>query len=59
LLDLHSMHERGAIDAHSIQPRNVALAKTMATPAHIVVWDAAKDRCAMRLAALASWSARW
>ena len=49
LLDLHSMHERAApLLLTGIQPRNVALAKTMGTPEYIVVDAGHKDGVRMR-----------
>ncbi|MFY3382528.1 succinylglutamate desuccinylase [Paracidovorax sp. MALMAid1276] len=49
LLDIHSMHERGApLLLTGMQPRNRALAKAMAAPEHIVVDAGHKDGVRMR-----------
>ena len=49
LLDLHSMHERGApLLLTGVQPRNLALARALANPVHIVVDAGHKDGVRMR-----------
>ncbi|MFN4117775.1 succinylglutamate desuccinylase/aspartoacylase family protein [Acidovorax sp.] len=49
LLDIHSMHEPGApLLLTGTQPRNLALAKAMAAPEHIVVDAGHKDGVRMR-----------
>ena len=49
LLDLHSMHERGApLLLTGVQPRNQALARALGNPAHIVIDAGHKDGVRMR-----------
>lgn len=49
LLDLHSMHESGApLLLTGVQPRNLALARALANPVHIVVDAGHKDGVRMR-----------
>ena len=49
LLDLHSMHEHGApLLLTGVQPRNLALARALANPVHIVVDAGHKDGVRMR-----------
>ena len=49
LLDIHSMHERSApLLLTGIQPRNLALARAMQSPEHIVVDAGHKDGVRMR-----------
>jgi len=49
LLDLHSMHERGApLMLTGVQPRNLALARQMRAPEHVVVDPGHKDGVRMR-----------
>ncbi len=49
LLDLHSMHERAApLLLTGIQPRNLALARVLRSPEHIVVDAGHKDGVRMR-----------
>ena len=49
LLDLHSMHERGApLLLTGVQPRNLELARALANPVHIVVDAGHKDGVRMR-----------
>ena len=49
LLDLHSMHERGApLLLTGVQPRNLDLARALGNPAHIVIDAGHKDGVRMR-----------
>ena len=49
LLDLHSMHERGApLLLTGVHPRNLSLARALANPRHIVVDAGHKDGVRMR-----------
>ncbi len=49
LLDLHSMHERGApLLLTGMQPRNLALARALRSPEHVVVDAGHKDGVRMR-----------
>ena len=49
LLDLHSMHESGApLLLTGVQPRNLALARALANPVHIVVDAGHQDGVRMR-----------
>ncbi len=49
LLDLHSMHERGApLMLTGVQPRNLALARQMRAPEHVVIDSGHKDGVRMR-----------
>lgn len=49
VLDLHSMHERGApLLLTGVQPRNLQLARALANPVHIVVDAGHKDGVRMR-----------
>ena len=49
LLDIHSMHEPSApLQLTGIQPRNLALARALRSPAHIVVDAGHKDGVRMR-----------
>lgn len=49
LLDLHSMHERAApLLLTGVQPRNLALARALRSPAHVVVDAGHKDGVRMR-----------
>ncbi|MEI2416607.1 succinylglutamate desuccinylase/aspartoacylase family protein [Orrella sp. JC864] len=49
LLDLHSMHEPGApLLLTGVLPRNIALARAMGAPAHVVVDAGHKDGVRMR-----------
>jgi predicted deacylase len=49
LLDLHSMHEPGVpLLLTGLQPRNVALARKLATPTHVVVDAGHKDGVRLR-----------
>ncbi|MBS0428023.1 MAG: succinylglutamate desuccinylase/aspartoacylase family protein [Proteobacteria bacterium] len=49
LLDLHSMHEPGpALALVGLQPRNLALARQMRAPAHVVVDAGHRDGVRMR-----------
>lgn len=49
LLDLHSMHERGApLLLTGLQPRNLALAKALGNPAHIVIDAGHQDGVRLR-----------
>lgn len=49
LLDLHSMHERGApLLLTGLQPRNLALARALRSPEHVVVDAGHKDGVRMR-----------
>ena len=49
LLDLHSMHERGApLLLTGLQPRNLALARALRAPEHVVIDAGHKDGVRMR-----------
>lgn len=49
LLDLHSMHERAApLAVTGVQPRNIALARTLRAPGHLVIDEGHKDGVRMR-----------